>query len=107
MTRLPDIDPDRASNEVEQHEALLLDVRTAAEWAAGHAPDAVHIPLDNLTGDQVPADRPVLTICHTGGRSALAADRLAPTHRVRNVVGGMAAWEEKDLPVVSGDQSAS
>ena len=39
--------------------AYLLDVREDDEWAAGHAPDAFHIPLGDLGGrtDQVPRDR--------------------------------------------------
>lgn len=99
MTRLPDITPDRAASLAAEQEAVLVDVRTPAEWAEGHAPDAVHVPLDTLTGEDIPADRPVLTICHSGRRSAMAADQLADTHRVHNVSGGMADWEAHGLPM--------
>lgn len=100
MTRLPDITTDHAATLTEQQGAVLVDVRTSAEWAEGHAPDAVHIPLDTLTGNDIPTNRPVLTICHSGRRSALAADQLADTHQVHNVTGGMADWAERGLPVV-------
>ncbi len=101
MTRLPDVSPDEAADLAAQG-AVLVDVRTDAEWSQGHAPDAVHVPLDRLTAEDISADQQVLTICHTGGRSAIAADRIAQTHQVRNVAGGMAAWENQGMPVADG-----
>ncbi|MFE3461452.1 rhodanese-like domain-containing protein [Nocardiopsis aegyptia] len=74
----------------------LLDVREDDEWRAGHAPDAVHIPLGELGGraDEVPKDRKVYVVCRVGGRSAQAVMALnqAGWDSV-NVAGGMAAWE--------------
>ena len=40
------------------------------EWAAGHASEAVHVPLHQLSLDNVPAGEPLLVVCHVGGRSA-------------------------------------
>lgn len=105
MTRLPDITPDEAADLTQRQEAVLVDVRTPAEWAQGHGPQARHIPLDTLTGDAIPTDRTVLTVCHSGRRSAMAADQLADTHEVCNVAGGMADWEERGLPVVRADDT--
>lgn len=82
--------------------ALLLDVREPEEWREGHAPDAVHIPLDELEGrrDELPADRPILTVCRSGARSAKAAAALrAAGHEVANVGGGMNAWHAAGLPL--------
>ena len=58
--------------------AYLLDVREDDEWVAGHAPDAVHIPLGELGGraEQVPRDQEVYVICRSGSRSAYAAQAL-------------------------------
>ncbi|HYZ54761.1 MAG TPA: rhodanese-like domain-containing protein, partial [Streptosporangiaceae bacterium] len=55
--------------------AFLLDVREDEEWVAGHAPDALHIPLGQLGSqvDQVPRDREVYVVCRAGSRSAYAA----------------------------------
>ena len=55
--------------------AVLLDVREDFEWAAGHAPDAVHIPLSQLPArlHEIPQHRHVLVICRSGNRSAQAA----------------------------------
>lgn len=74
----------------------LLDVREDDEWRAGHAPEAVHIPLGELGGraDEVPKDQKVYVVCRVGGRSAQAVMALnqAGWDSV-NVAGGMAAWE--------------
>lgn len=84
--------------------ALLLDVREPAEWAAGHAAGAVHVPLGDLRPDDVPRDRIVVAICRSGGRSGKAATVLAGAGvDVRNMTGGMTAWAGADLPVTRDD----
>lgn len=86
--------------------ALLVDVREPDEYAAGHAPGSVLIPvgqlnqrLKELDGHQ---NKPVVLICRSGRRSVAAAEILqkAGFGEVRNVVGGMLAWEKAGLPVV-------
>ncbi|WP_067603881.1 rhodanese-like domain-containing protein [Nocardiopsis listeri] len=75
----------------------LLDVREDDEWNAGHAPDAVHIPLGAL-GDrvaEVPKDKKVYVVCRAGGRSAQATMALNQAGwDAVNVAGGMQAWEQ-------------
>jgi len=91
--------------EAERQGALLLDVREAEEWEAGHAPGAVHLPLDAVT-DAAPSFRgqQVLTVCRSGGRSARAAKaRAAAGVDVRDVAGGMTAWAGAGLPVIRDD----
>ncbi len=86
---------------------LLLDVREPGEWAAGHAPDAVHLPLGSLNPQQVPADRPVVTVCRSGNRSAKAAAALhAAGREVSNLTGGMQAWTAAGLPITRGGTPA-
>ena len=87
--------------------AVLLDVREDFEWAAGHAPDAVHIPLGQLPArlHEIPQHRHVLVICRSGNRSARAAAFLAGPSAphvadVANVEGGMVAWAGAGFPVV-------
>jgi len=82
--------------------AVLLDVREQQEWAAGHADGARHIPLGQLPRRlrELP-DRPVITVCRSGARSAQAAGLLAGHgHTVLNLRGGMRAWDAAGLPVV-------
>ncbi|MFF9349440.1 rhodanese-like domain-containing protein [Streptomyces sp. NPDC014734] len=84
--------------------AVLLDVREASEWHAGHAPGAVHLPLSRLVdGASLPGraeDRPVVVICRSGNRSRRAARVLAERGvQATDVVGGMSAWAAEGLPV--------
>ncbi|OLZ73443.1 sulfurtransferase [Streptomyces sp. IMTB 2501] len=85
--------------------SVLLDVREADEWYAGHAPGAVHLPLAALaSGAALPhaaQARPVVVICRSGNRSRQAAELLcARGVKAVDVVGGMRAWVEEGLPVV-------
>ncbi|QRN81175.1 MAG: rhodanese-like domain-containing protein [Nocardiopsis sp. BM-2018] len=82
-------------NEVPE-DGYLLDVREDDEWRAGHAPDAVHIPLGTLgeRAAEVPKDEKVYVICRAGGRSAQAAMALNQAGwDAVNVAGGMQAWD--------------
>jgi rhodanese-related sulfurtransferase len=83
--------------------AVLVDVREPHEWQAGHAPGARHIPLADLErrARELPAGRPLLTVCRSGARSSRAAALLGGQGReVSNVAGGMHAWARAGLPVV-------
>ncbi|AHH93479.1 rhodanese-like domain-containing protein [Kutzneria viridogrisea] len=76
-------------------DAVLLDVREDDEWQAGHAPEALHIPLGDLTARlaEVPQDNEVYVICRSGGRSARATAYLNQNGwDATNVAGGMGAW---------------
>jgi glyoxylase-like metal-dependent hydrolase (beta-lactamase superfamily II)/rhodanese-related sulfurtransferase len=80
----------------EQPDLQVLDVRRPGEWAAGHIPQARHVPLNVLPGSagEVAGDRPVAAICAGGYRSSIATSILEQQGftRITNVVGGMAAW---------------
>ena len=85
-------------------EVLLVDVREAHEWAAGHVPGAKHVPLSSLaqTATAIPTDKPVVFYCAMGGRSAQAvqiAQKLGLPHDT-HVPGGIGAWRAHGLPVV-------
>jgi rhodanese-related sulfurtransferase len=85
-------------------DAYLLDVREDDEWRAGHAPDAVHIPLSELNAraGEVPNDRDVYVICRSGHRSAQAVAAFNNAGwKTSNVDGGMHAWADADRPMVS------
>jgi rhodanese-related sulfurtransferase len=83
---------------------FLLDVREDDEWAAGHAPDAVHVKLGELAdrSDEVPRDREVYLICRGGARSAYAAQILASQGwQAINVADGMTGWAVAGKPMIS------
>ena len=103
---LPHIAPSDAQQRLQtQPKPFLLDVRTPEEFAAGHAPGATLIPLDELKARlaEIPADREVLCICASGSRSSVATRQLqAAGRQATNVAGGMGAWTRQGLPVKRG-----
>ena len=76
--------------------ALLVDVREADEYAAGHIPGAVNAPLSTLEGADLPKDRPLFLYCLRGSRSARAAGLLKRRGygRVRSI-GGISGYRGK------------
>jgi metal-sulfur cluster biosynthetic enzyme/rhodanese-related sulfurtransferase len=91
----------------QQPDLYVLDVRTPAEFNAGHIPRAHSIPLDELEdrlGELPPTDRPVLVTCAAGGRATSACGVLAERGwtRLLNLAGGMHAWpgpRERDADI--------
>ncbi len=74
----------------------ILDVREEEEWAAGHIPGAVHIPLGALSARHGELDKRAahMVICLSGGRSGLACEYLEEIgYEVSNVAGGMSRWD--------------
>lgn len=86
-------------------DAVFVDVREQDEWDAGHAPNAVHIPLGEVPArlsDLPEVDGTLPIMCKAGGRSARAVAWLAAQgYDVVNVDGGMKAWEQAGKPMVS------
>jgi phage shock protein E len=86
--------------------ALVLDVREPSEWAAGHIAGAMLIPLGALSSrlDELPRDRTIVVVCHSGNRSAQGRDilRTAGFGSVTSMAGGMTDWLAAGLPVVTG-----
>lgn len=83
----------------------ILDVRTAEEWNEGHIAGARHrFAGEIVQGAEPPigTEEPVAVICGTAYRSTVVASELhARGYRnLVNVLGGMAAWEDANLPVV-------
>ena len=82
----------------------LLDVREDDEWAAGHAPGAVHVRLAELNerSAEIPRDREVYVICRSGARSAYATQALSGAGwNAINVSDGMTGWAVAGRPMVS------
>jgi rhodanese-related sulfurtransferase len=94
-----------ASRLIEADDAVLLDVREPDEWQQLRAPDALHIPMGQLSvsAGRLPGDRTIACICAVGGRSAVVADALVNAgYDAVNVSGGMDAWATAGLPVERG-----
>ncbi len=84
--------------------ATVLDVRSPAEWQAGHIASALHIPLGELPTrlEELPRLERLHVICGSGYRSSIACSLLqrADFPEIRNTLGGMAAWYAQRLQVV-------
>jgi hydroxyacylglutathione hydrolase len=82
---------------------LALDVRESSEFAEGHIPGALHIPLGELESraHSIPTDRPIVTYCGHGERSATALSLLERLGfgQLANFDGGFDAWQEAGLRV--------
>jgi rhodanese-related sulfurtransferase len=90
-------------------DGTLLDVRELDEWQAGHAPEALHIPMSELAGrlDDLPADKDVYVICRSGGRSARVTAYLNGNGwEATNVDGGMQSWQAAGKPLVGEGDAA-
>jgi rhodanese-related sulfurtransferase len=87
---------------------LLLDVREPDEYAQGHAPGSILIPLgqleQRLSELRSHKDKSIALICRSGNRSAQAQKLLirAGFSTTVNVEGGMIAWQKAGLPVAGG-----
>jgi rhodanese-related sulfurtransferase/glyoxylase-like metal-dependent hydrolase (beta-lactamase superfamily II) len=94
----------QVANALVQDGAVLLDVREPDEWEAGHAPDAVFIPMGQVEArlaELEPAPKTVV-VCRSGGRSAAIAQVLTSHgYDAVNLAGGMRAWAGAGLPVLT------
>ena len=98
---IPRVDPEWVATHRDQ--VHVLDVRQQEECGNGVIPGAICVELDQVRerASELPADRPIVTVCRSGTRSGQAAVILkqAGFTQVANVVGGMLEWEELSLPL--------
>jgi DMSO/TMAO reductase YedYZ molybdopterin-dependent catalytic subunit/rhodanese-related sulfurtransferase/glyoxylase-like metal-dependent hydrolase (beta-lactamase superfamily II) len=100
--RTPQVSARNARSMID-HGALLLDVREPDEWAEGHAPQALLVPMGEVHARlaELDADRRVVVVCRSGGRSAAITDTLrAAGYDAVNLTGGMCAWTAAGLPTI-------
>lgn len=95
---------------INRENAKILDVRADDEYAAGHLPDALHIPLDKLAeriGEiQKWKEKPVIVCCASGTRASRACGELKKQGftRLYNLTGGIEAWRQAGLPLKKGER---
>jgi rhodanese-related sulfurtransferase len=107
---VPDAAPEAAQIPAEDAIALaggsawMLDVRERDEWDRGHAPQAHLIPMGTIMDriDELPGDRQILVVCHSGYRSWQVTKALVSAgYDAVNVAGGMEAWQSAGGVVVT------
>lgn len=81
--------------------AIILDVRTRREWNNGHIKKSVHIPLDQLKdrlAEIKKLNKPIVTVCESGVRSA-SASRFLKANQLKSVNGG--GWRRLGVRLAS------
>ena len=102
--RITEISAGEAQEQVENGNAVLIDVREESEWKQGRAAGAQHLSrgvIEVEIEDQIPdLNHPIICYCGGGGRSALVVENLQKMgyRNVRSLAGGMRAWDEAGLP---------
>ena len=94
---------------MERGRITVVDVRSRAEWEAGHIPGVPNIPAAEIAGrvGELPNGQPLVVHCQGGTRSAIAASLLDARGvvQVHDLPGGFAEWEAAGLPVERGAES--
>jgi rhodanese-related sulfurtransferase len=87
--------------------SMVIDVREADEFVAGHVPTAISIPLSTVQNriDEFRHEGTVYVICQSGGRSMRACQYLADfdIDNLVNIAGGTAGWIALGKEVIAGE----
>jgi len=97
------ISPGELRRKLNKSGTIIVDVRQPSEFREGHIPKAKLIPSSSLprrAGD-LRRFKEIVVVCRSGSRSSRAAKQLAEMGfgNVRNLTGGMNAWERAGFPV--------
>ena len=105
------INPGEATLLINREDAIVVDVREADEFAAGHLPDARNIPgsklAERISEIEKYKDKPVIVCCATGMRSNKACAELKKNgfSRINNLAGGVDAWVGAGYPIKKGTRN--
>jgi rhodanese-related sulfurtransferase len=99
----PSLSTLQATQLINSRNAVIVDVRTAQEFATGSLPGARNITVDKI-GEKmrdIKKDKPLIVVCATGSRAGRAAAQLRASGygEVYVLAGGLAAWREAGLPI--------
>ena len=107
---IEDVTPQEAFTLIEDNrnnsDFVIIDVRTAEEFADGHIEDAGNIDFYSTTFreelDNLDKNKTYLIYCRSGSRSGSTADIMAELNfeEVYNILGGMIQWNSEELPTV-------
>lgn len=102
------LSPADATLLINRERAVVIDVRTAAEFATGHVADSINIPREKIAervGElEKYKDRPLILNCASGVRSdsACAELRKLGFEKVFSLAGGVGGWTQAGLPLKKG-----
>ena len=104
--KVNNLNADGFASDIKNPGVVVLDVRSAAEYASGHIEGAINIDVEAANFDTKIAklDKTVeyAVYCHSGRRSAIAADKMtgANFEKITNLEGGIQAWQAAGFPLV-------
>jgi rhodanese-related sulfurtransferase len=99
------VDPLGATALINHEDGVVLDVRSIAEFKDGHIVNSINIPLNSLGNNtkqlEKHRNKPIIAVCRSGSRSGAACNLLRKQgfENVKNLRGGIMAWESANLPV--------
>lgn len=98
------------SQEAGQVDYVLVDVRNATAFAAGHVPGAINLPTRTITPERLaafPANSLFVVYCagpHCNGVHRAAARLAGLGHSVKEMIGGITGWLDEGLPLAQADE---
>ncbi|AST07397.1 rhodanese-like domain-containing protein [Anoxybacillus sp. LAT_35] len=97
QNRYTNISVDEAAQMMQKEDVVVLDVRTEEEYASGHIPGAILLPLQQLPDrvDELNKNKTYIVVCRSGNRSAQASELLVKEgfSSIYNMTGGMNEWK--------------
>jgi rhodanese-related sulfurtransferase len=106
-TKVNNLDANGFASDIKNAGVVVLDVRTAGEFASGHIENAINIDVESSDFDSKIAklDKNVeyAVYCHSGRRSGIATEKMAKTGftKISNLDGGIQAWQAAGFPLVA------
>jgi rhodanese-related sulfurtransferase len=100
-----EVGPIEAVQLINRRDAVVLDVRDAAEYKSGHITNARHLPEGEIDARMKELERvkskPIIVSCARGNRSLTVANRLRKLGfaEVFSLRGGIAAWQHANMPL--------
>lgn len=96
------INANEVVQQINQRQAILIDIRKAESYKAGHIPQARNIPAEDLVTktEKIAKDKPIIVVCDTGrnAQRSVADLRKQGFTDVSVLEGGLVAWTQAGLP---------
>ena len=105
LSGVKNLSPAEAIRVINREAGVVVDVREPPEFASGHIPSAINVPMATLANPskslQKHKARPLVVACRSGNRSLAAAVTLRKQGfgTVYSLAGGISAWQRDNLPL--------
>ena len=105
--KINNLNADSFVSEIKNPNVVVLDVRTAGEFAAGHIENAINIDVEGMSFDseisKLDKSKEYAVYCHSGRRSGIATEKMAKVGftKLSNLDGGILEWQAAGYPLVN------